>query len=150
MTPVTRVGDFRCPLTHRCIAAHWRCDGEFDCGDGADEFNCTDHRACTDAEFRCTNGRCTALAFVCNGFDDCGDLSDEQDSLNCCMLELHCCATLRELGCCNLVLPSLWPSCVVFAAAIFYDHDNNINGFKVRFSVERRHRGPPSVTFAAL
>ena len=35
-----KASEFRCPVEAACIPAGWRCDGNNDCRDGADEADC--------------------------------------------------------------------------------------------------------------
>uniref|UniRef100_A0A3B3SQG6 Low density lipoprotein receptor-related protein 8, apolipoprotein e receptor n=1 Tax=Paramormyrops kingsleyae TaxID=1676925 RepID=A0A3B3SQG6_9TELE len=60
----------------KCISLSWRCDGERDCENGADELACV--AACPADEYQCRNRKCIAPEFLCNGADDCGDGSDEE------------------------------------------------------------------------
>uniref|UniRef100_A0A8C7NIP2 Low density lipoprotein receptor-related protein 8, apolipoprotein e receptor n=1 Tax=Oncorhynchus mykiss TaxID=8022 RepID=A0A8C7NIP2_ONCMY len=63
----------------KCISSSWRCDGERDCENGADEDQCSaDTKACPAKDFQCRNRKCVAPVFVCDGDDDCGDGSDEE------------------------------------------------------------------------
>ena len=52
------------------------CDRNDDCGDGADEKNCS----CRSDELRCASGKCVDNLWKCDGEDDCEDGTDE---LNC-------------------------------------------------------------------
>uniref|UniRef100_A0A6Q2YLY2 EGF-like domain-containing protein n=1 Tax=Esox lucius TaxID=8010 RepID=A0A6Q2YLY2_ESOLU len=64
-------GKFDCGGTNnKCVSLSWRCDGERDCENGADEDGCA------SGEF-CSNRKCLAPVYVCDGDDDCGDGSDE-------------------------------------------------------------------------
>ncbi|XP_056400171.1 basement membrane-specific heparan sulfate proteoglycan core protein isoform X3 [Hyla sarda] len=66
----------RCP-NGQCIPRDYLCDGERDCKDGSDEFNCGTPSPCEPNEFKCRNGRCALKLWRCDGDNDCGDGSDE-------------------------------------------------------------------------
>ncbi|XP_071478033.1 uncharacterized protein [Diadema antillarum] len=71
-------GGFRC-LLGECINSTLRCNGNYDCDDLTDEFEC-DVETPSPEEcdgFMCFQGGCIDLAALCDGYDDCGDNSDE-------------------------------------------------------------------------
>lgn len=61
-----------------CIDATKLCNGERDCGNGADENETVcRHILCPKETFRCKYGGCVSRLTLCDGFDDCYDGSDE-------------------------------------------------------------------------
>ncbi|XP_061650010.1 basement membrane-specific heparan sulfate proteoglycan core protein isoform X12 [Phyllopteryx taeniolatus] len=62
-----------------CIPRDYICDGERDCLDGSDEFQCGTPSPCEPNEFKCKNGRCALKLWRCDGDNDCEDNSDELD-----------------------------------------------------------------------
>ena len=63
----------------QCIPRDYRCDGDLDCRDGSDEYNCGTPAPCEPNEFVCDNLFCAQKIWRCDGDDDCGDGSDERD-----------------------------------------------------------------------
>ncbi|XP_061577474.1 low-density lipoprotein receptor class A domain-containing protein 3 isoform X2 [Cololabis saira] len=69
---------FACANGVHCIIGRFRCNGFSDCPDGSDEENCSNPLVCSEARFKCRNGRCVDRSFLCNGQDNCQDNSDEE------------------------------------------------------------------------
>ncbi|XP_047212825.1 low-density lipoprotein receptor-like isoform X1 [Girardinichthys multiradiatus] len=94
--------EYRCTgrLTY-CIPSTWRCDGEVDCVNGADEKNCAP-KQCTDSEFHCRSGQCVSSSFVCDKDVDCVDGSDEASCppITCSSVSFQCNNTV--------CVPQLW------------------------------------------
>lgn len=67
------ISQFQCN-NGECISVNNICDGDKDCADGEDEFNCT----CGENYFKCKHtSDCISLNRVCDFNDDCRDGSDE-------------------------------------------------------------------------
>ncbi|KAG9349405.1 hypothetical protein JZ751_027848 [Albula glossodonta] len=71
-------GHFACP-SGNCISSVWLCDGQKDCEDGADEFQCDS--SCLWNQFACSKNKCIAKQWLCDGEDDCGDGLDESEEI---------------------------------------------------------------------
>ncbi|XP_033252319.1 low-density lipoprotein receptor-related protein 2-like [Drosophila miranda] len=96
--PYCNEGQFRCVPSLKCIPETWRCDGEYDCGEGdlTDEVNCTDAVAlqCSAFEGECHNGECLELSPFCDGHWDC-----DSDELQCDKQDAACAAMNCSYNC---------------------------------------------------
>eukprot|EP00057_Strongylocentrotus_purpuratus_P026506 XP_011680980.1 PREDICTED: low-density lipoprotein receptor-related protein 1 isoform X3 [Strongylocentrotus purpuratus] len=83
---VCNMHEFQCD-EQRCIPETWKCDGEEDCINGTDEYNCTNPAVpvCREeTHYKCPNeNKCIPDAWQCDGIADCQDQSDE---VNCQLL----------------------------------------------------------------
>jgi len=61
----------------RCIPSNFRCDGDADCANGADEEHCTCRSL---GMFECSDKKCISKSKTCDGKSDCVHGEDE---LNC-------------------------------------------------------------------
>ena len=77
--------EFLCQKTYKCIPFWWRCDGQNDCGDNADEpSTCKKYHCNQPGLFQCANATssidCIPPTRICDGVHQCNDGSDE---VNC-------------------------------------------------------------------
>ncbi|XP_051987440.1 low-density lipoprotein receptor-like [Xyrauchen texanus] len=62
-----------------CVPKHWRCDGDKDCSNGADEEGCAS-TTCISDEFKCfpNSNICVPKRWRCDGNKDCVNGADEE------------------------------------------------------------------------
>ncbi|KAK5859548.1 hypothetical protein PBY51_021100 [Eleginops maclovinus] len=72
--------EFRC-ANGECVRLTWKCDGDPDCKDKSDEFECP-LLTCRPDEFQCGDGSCIHGTKQCNKVHDCPDHSDESGCVN--------------------------------------------------------------------
>ena len=87
LSPECPPGQFVCAGSRVCLSDSARCDGQLQCADGSDEWNCTvslaqhQHKepGCLEGDWTCKNKICIPKELRCNGANDCMDNSDETD-----------------------------------------------------------------------
>ncbi|KAK3586927.1 hypothetical protein CHS0354_008524 [Potamilus streckersoni] len=92
LTPnVTRAvcdaGNFSCVGVSRCISNSSVCDGQNDCGDWSDEFDC---RCDASYQHQCAMGMCIKSFERCDGQEQCPDGSDERNCQGCTKGRVSC------------------------------------------------------------
>jgi len=101
----------------RCIAQFWRCDGEDDCGNWADEQSCHNkeskqmvRKECAVNHTRCndTHDACVSNKLLCDGINDCSNGADE---MNCTTKHTNTTTTCLEFLCQNNECISLKMRC---------------------------------------
>ncbi|XP_077068013.1 uncharacterized protein LOC143721476 [Siphateles boraxobius] len=78
MVKTCRPNEFSCGDEHKsCLPTSWRCDGDKDCLNGADEEGCG---PCRPTEFSCGDKRksCLPTSWRCDGDKDCPNGADEE------------------------------------------------------------------------
>ncbi|XP_026063346.1 low-density lipoprotein receptor-like isoform X1 [Carassius auratus] len=76
---ICRSTEFSCGDERRtCVPMIWRCDGDSDCLNGADEEGCD--KICRSTEFSCGDERrtCVPMIWRCDGDSDCLNGADEE------------------------------------------------------------------------
>ena len=87
---------FTCEGSGHCIPQSWKCDGDNDCFDNADEKDCPPI-TCSASQFKCNNlKQCIHESYKCDGIQDCEDGSDE---LGCPKLDPDQVCSLAQFHC---------------------------------------------------
>ncbi|XP_055884022.1 very low-density lipoprotein receptor-like isoform X2 [Biomphalaria glabrata] len=79
-------GEWSC-RNNQCIEHTLLCNGEENCQDRSDEWNCT---RCSDQAWTCSSGQCVPGSYRCDGRKDCPDNSDERNCSSCSKYSFHC------------------------------------------------------------
>ena len=75
------MSQFKCPQSY-CIPYAYVCNGQWNCWDGYDEYECT-LRSCKGLYLCMESSVCVPLDVVCNGISDCKNSDDEYFCIEC-------------------------------------------------------------------